>query len=248
MVAPAAAPPSHEEVLALLTDSAYNPAIVPQLEAYAKSQVETLYLSSGGNGSYSFDANRTLAKLYQFFPHLADNSNYSLIMLLTLLEFPSTDFSALGCLIPERVQETEPAATLVRCSDLLEQCQFAEFWTTFRPLVLSEEAPELLKSSVASPAAVGKLRSSILSLLASAYRTAPISVVLPALDMKETSELSNFISGNETTKGVLETVEGEKVVFCATVNNTKRDRVFKEGVNFAAVSAMITKGAIAREQ
>mmetsp|Transcript_11956 Transcript_11956/g.24900 ORF Transcript_11956/g.24900 Transcript_11956/m.24900 type:complete len:248 (-) Transcript_11956:196-939(-) len=243
-----ASPPSHKDILDLLADSAYNPAIVPQLEAYAKSQVETLYLSSGGNAAYSFDANRTLAKLYQFFPHLADNSNYALIVLLALLEFPSTDFYALGCLVPERVQETEPTATLVRCSDLLEQCQFAEFWTTFRPLVLSEEAPELLKSAVASPKAVGKLRSSILSLLALTYRTAPVSVVLPALDMKESSELSKFVSGNEIAKGVVESVEGESVYFVATANNTKRDRVFKEGVNFSAVSAMVSKGAVAREQ
>mmetsp|Transcript_1690 Transcript_1690/g.2889 ORF Transcript_1690/g.2889 Transcript_1690/m.2889 type:complete len:247 (-) Transcript_1690:112-852(-) len=246
MAAPTA--PSHEEVLALLEDSAYNPAIVNQLEAYAKSQVETLYLSSGGKAAYFFDANRTLAKLYQFFPHLADNSNYALILLLALLEFPSTDFSALGYLVPERMQEIEPAVTLVRCSDLLEQCQFAEFWNTFRPLVLSEEAPELLKSAVASPSAVNKLRRSILGLLALTYRAAPMSVVLPALDMRETSELSKFVSDDPDVKAIVEKVDGESVTFFATASNTKRDKVFKEGVSFVSVSTMINKGASLREQ
>lgn len=102
----ASTPPTHAAILELLEHSAYNPEIVPQLEAYVEAQLT--------NAAYSFDANRTLLKLYQFFPHLADEGYISKALFLALLEFPSTDFTALACLVSEKIQSREPSATLVR--------------------------------------------------------------------------------------------------------------------------------------
>ena len=114
-------PPAHHEIQTLLTESAYDPAIVTKLEAYVRAQVSavasTLVASESPDVQYSFDANRTLVKLYQFFPHLEGEVGITITALaafLALLQFPETDFMALGCLIPERVQSMEPCATLVR--------------------------------------------------------------------------------------------------------------------------------------
>ena len=114
---------------------------------------------------YNFAANLALTKLCQFFPHLADESCTALVLLLALLECPSTDFMVLSYLVPERVQEREPCTTLKRCSDLLEQSQFGTFWVTFRELVINDSASEELKMATASPAAVAKIRTNILDLL-----------------------------------------------------------------------------------
>ena len=101
---------SHVEIQTLLAESAYNPAITPQLEKYVRAQVSavssTLVASESPNVQYCFDANRTLIKLYNFFPHLEGEQGINITALaafLALLQFPNTDFMALTCLIPERV-------------------------------------------------------------------------------------------------------------------------------------------------
>lgn len=107
--------PSYDMICSLLEKSAYDPTAIPLLEAYVNAQVVE-------DAPYSFDANRTLAKLYLFFPQLAvDNKtevSMAFILFLALLQYPfSSDFLALSCLISERVQAKEPCTTLIRYVD-----------------------------------------------------------------------------------------------------------------------------------
>lgn len=99
--------PSLEEIQALIKTSAYSAEIVPQLVEYARAQ-------ASGSAAYCADANRTLIKLYTFFPHLEDENTIALVLLLALVQFPSTDILTLSCLIPERVQAREPCVTILR--------------------------------------------------------------------------------------------------------------------------------------
>lgn len=99
--------PSSDEVAKLLATQAYSPDIVPQLADYARAQAE-------GKAPYNFDANRTLIKLYTFFPHLEDENTIAIVLLLSLIEYPSTDTLALSYLVPDRVQNREPCATIMR--------------------------------------------------------------------------------------------------------------------------------------
>lgn len=101
--------PTHASISALLEHAAYNPAIVPQLESYVGLQI-----TKPESSPYHLDANRTLAKLYQFVPHLSDDGVIAQILFLAILAYPSTDFAALACLVPERVQGRAPCATLCR--------------------------------------------------------------------------------------------------------------------------------------
>jgi hypothetical protein len=105
---------------------------------------------------YSIDANRTLIKLYQFFPHHLDTTTgdnestasatttsgieiTTLIALLSILQYPQTDFtSTINCLVPERNQSIEPTATLVKCYELLDMADYTNFWPEFRKLGIPE--------------------------------------------------------------------------------------------------------------
>lgn len=95
------------EIQSLLETGAYSAATVGQLEQYVQAQMT-------GSAPYHYGANRTLAKLYQFFPDLANPSMLARILTLAVLQFPKTDVLALMCLIPETTQESEPIATIIR--------------------------------------------------------------------------------------------------------------------------------------
>jgi translation initiation factor 3 subunit K len=241
--------PSPAEISHVLSTSVADPTTVTQLESYVRAQVNALYGPTAAGGAaepshpYNFEANRALTKLYQFFPHLADESCTALVLLLALLEYPSTDFMALSYLIPERVQEREPCATLKRCSDLLEQSQFSAFWVTFRELVINDSASEELKMATASPAAVAKVRTNVLDLLGLTYKVvAPIDAVLSALDLKDAAALRAYVNGDAAAKKMVENVGDDKVVFVSREENTKKSRVFKEAVGLDQISAALAKG------
>lgn len=252
---PTAAPttPTHDTIVGLLEHSAYNPGIVPQLEAYVDAQCAV----GKDKAPYYFDANRTLLKLYQFFPHLANEGYISLTLFLAIIEFPSTDGTALSCLIPEKNQSREPCATLVRSADLLETCRFYEFWPVLRQLaddattnsgiVTPARRGASLSAVAADPATVARLRRSILSLLSLTYTTTPLAVVLSALDLKSSFALKDFLQeeGNEASAAlVAEVKEGECVEFRPRKENTRRHRVFKEGVNFDSIAHMLENSSM----
>lgn len=264
---------SHSEIQALLSESAYDPAVCSKLEAYVRAQVSavasTLVASESPDVQYCFDANRTLIKLYQFFPHLEGELGMTITALaafLALLQFPETDFMALGSLIPERVQSMEPCATLVRCAELLESCHFSEFWPAFRMLGIPEygaregetvvsEDRKLLSNAVNGSSASNQIRSNMIKMLARTYRSAPLSVILAALDLKDAESLKAFgskvmlsvegASGSENETPIVEKVEGDFVTFAASADNTKRvGSAYKEGVSYDDVAAMMSKTSL----
>jgi len=260
------AAPSHSEIQTLLSESAHDPAMCPKLEAYVRAQVAAVASTLVASDSpYCFDANRTLIKLYQFFPHLEGEAGMTLTALaafLALLQFPSTDFLALGCLIPERAQAAEPMATLVRCAELLEACRFAEFWPAFRRLGIPEygarpgdstvsDDRRLLSHAVNGPAAADTLRGHVLRMLARTYRRAPLATVLVALDLADGDALVAFgrakvaMADGAGTTPIVEKVEGEFVTFAASADNTKRGgSAYKEGVSYDDVATMMRTTAL----
>ncbi|KAL3809278.1 hypothetical protein ACHAXA_001655 [Cyclostephanos tholiformis] len=270
---------THAQVQTLLSESSYDPSVCSKLESYVRAQVSavasTLVASESPDVRYSFDANRTLIKLYQFFPHLEGETGVEITALasfLSLLRFPDTDFVALCCLIPERVQSTEPCATLVRCAELLESCDFALFWPEFRKLGIPEygiveggvvsDDRKLLSNAVNGPIASNTIRTNVIRMLARTYRTAPLSMVLAALDLGDANSLREFGSnvhvlseGGEdgtttattttTNAPIVEGVEGDVVTFAASSDNTKRvGSAYRGGVSYDDVATMMSKSAL----
>jgi len=211
-----------DAVEAMLKKSPYSSSNLEILEAYVDAQ-------AAGEADYFMDANRSLLKLYQFVPQNLKEEKVAVVLLLALLEFPSTDLLALRYLIPERVQKSEACSSVLSCSTLLDACKFTEFWPMFMGLGGNDAITKIIGTSKE------KMQRSIIHVLAMTFRTATLSKVL---------ECTNVTSADELTKlqsPCIESVSGDKVSFVPTADNTKRTRVFQEGVNFSAISAMMAK-------
>ena len=215
--------PTKEAVEALLKKSPYSSSnLLESLEGYVDAQ-------ASGEAVYFMDANRSLLKLYQFAPQNLKEDKVAIILLLTLLEFPSTDLLALRYLVPESVQKTDACSSILSCSALLDACKFTDFWPTFFALGGNDAIINIVGASKE------KMQRAIISVLALTYRTATLSKVLECTNMTSADELTKL--GNPC----IESVSGDKVSFVATAENTKRTRVFQEGVNFSAIAAMMAK-------
>lgn len=97
-----------DEIKAIVDDSkrpTFDASNIPKFEQFVALQV-------AGSQPYYFDANRILAKLYSFYPEQSNDTVTAQILLLSLLQFPSTDFLALLSLVPN--QTGEPIATIIR--------------------------------------------------------------------------------------------------------------------------------------
>lgn len=97
-----------EEIEKLLEPASYSADNIPKLEEYVQSQLS-------GAVPYSFDANRSLAKLYQIYPESTNKERVlARILMLTMVEFPSTDMLGLLCVISEKDREAEVLAEIIK--------------------------------------------------------------------------------------------------------------------------------------
>lgn len=98
----------------------YNPNMLSDLELYVRKQV--------ADETYSLDVYLALLRMYQFQPGRANVQVMARILIKALMALPAMDFSLCMSLIPDRFHSEDPFATLAKLSQLLETCQFREFW------------------------------------------------------------------------------------------------------------------------
>lgn len=224
--------PPREYVESLMEKAPYKTSNQSTLESYVEAQ-------ASGEGSYYFEANKALLKLYSFLPESADPNKVALILILAMLEYPTSnvDWLALSYLVPDRLQRMEPCSTVVRCNYLLDSCEFVEFWTCYEALSSSTSTIEdtYIKTLV-SGRAVQDLRKGILQAMALTYRSARLDTVLSNLNMDPSSA-----SSLTELSSCVESVSDDTVTFVATNNNIKRGRVFQEGVSYGAIANMMAK-------
>ena len=217
--------PPREYVETLMAKGSYKASNQSTLEAYVDAQAT-------GEGEYYFEANKALLKIYQFLPKSANPNKVALVLLLAMFEYPSTttDWLALSYLIPERLQKTEPISTVLRCNNLLDACEFVDFWKKFE--TLNTDGDKYVKALVGRATEV--LQKGILDAMALTYRSASLEKVLANLNMDSSSAA--------TLNGLpcIESISGNTVKFVATADNTKRSRVFQEGVSYGAIANMMS--------
>lgn len=217
--------PPREYVESLMAKGSYKTSNQSTFEAYIDAQAT-------GEGEYYFEANKALLKIYQFLPKQVDANKVALVLLLAMLEFPSagTDWLALSYLIPERLQKQEPISTVLRCNNLLDACDFVGFWKKFASL--SDNGDKYIKALVDRATPV--LQKGILEAMALTYRSASLDKVLANLNMEASS------SATLSDISCVESVSGNTVAFVAGADNTKRSRVFQEGVSYGAIANMMS--------
>jgi CSN8/PSMD8/EIF3K family len=217
--------PPREYVESLLSKGSYKISNQSTLEAYVDAQ-------ASGVGEYYFDANKALLKIYNVSKSSANVDKIATILLLALVEsYPSsTDMLALSYLLPERHISMEPCRTVMECNKLLDSCQFVEFWTTLAK-VSTEDAS--MKALVVR--STEKLQRGILQALSFTFKSANLDKVLASLNLKDAAGLTQL------KEPCVESVSGDAVVFVATADNTKRNRVFQEGLSYNAIANLMAK-------
>jgi len=206
-----------------------------------------------------------LIKLYQFFPHLANESYISLIFLLSLLCGNSnSDFLSISYLVNDKVQCRELCASVISCAELLDSCKFIEFWQAYRRIGIVTESestttetttttttntkeestlpfqPSFLTKVATSSKSLYKVRTYILKLLSLSYQYAPLSsIVLPALDFVSKDDFDTFLAYDDTIKCIVAKVDDNVVEFVSTINNTKKCRIRNEGIEFDTIANLM---------
>ncbi|KAL3925286.1 MAG: hypothetical protein SGILL_000511 [Bacillariaceae sp.] len=215
--------PPREFVESLLAKGSYKISNQATLEAYLGAQAT-------GQGAYYFDANKALLKIYQSL-RSGDVNKIATVLLLALVEqCPSTDVLALSYMVPERHAKVEPCASVLECSQLLDDCQFTEFWAAFSKIPTDDAGIKALVGR-----ATERLQRGILQVLSLSYKSAKVDKVLAALNIKDASGITKL------NDPCVASVTGSDVVFAATVDNTKRSRVFQEGVSYSSIATLMAK-------
>lgn len=98
----------------------YNPEHLSTLEKYVEVQC--------AENVYDLEANLAVLKLYQF------HQNYNMtitsqILLKALTNFPHTDFILCKCLLSKDLCKENPIDQIIYLADLLESCEFTQFWS-----------------------------------------------------------------------------------------------------------------------
>ncbi|GAX15436.1 translation initiation factor 3 subunit K [Fistulifera solaris] len=216
--------PSENDIRTLLNSQSYSSSMVQPLEEYLAAQ-------TAGEAPYLFDAVRTLVKLYQLFPEHSKEDLTVHAYLLAMLEYPSTDNLALSYMIPQPVLSKDVCASIQTCLTHLSACQFAEFWKTYEAL---ESSADVVVAGLAKRS-VARLQASILQVLALTFKEAPTSVVSKALRGITAADITALQSP------VVQSASADCVVFAASADNTKREKVYQEGVSFSTIGSLLSK-------
>jgi hypothetical protein len=214
--------PTEADMKDLLSQPPHS-GMIEAVEAYLDAQVS-------GSAPYSSEATRLLIKLYHIFPNTLNKDKVGQAFMLAMADYPKPDVLALSYMIPLTVLHAEPCSLIQTCTNLLEACQFEKFWNEYDNLKSYAGDEQIQQIANAS---VDKLQKSILGVLALTYKEAPLGFVKKAIKSDETDVIEKA--------DCVEKVGPDAVTFKSTVDNTKRQHVYQERINFSSISALMGK-------
>lgn len=216
-------PASYEALRPVVEHEYFDHRAVPQLEEYLDEQVQS--------GTYDFEANKALLKLYQFFPDLCKPEIVALMLAKALMNAPSTDFMALMYIVPPSVHRSEPVSSLKRGADSLETAQFVDFWQT----CAEGDMPPLIETV---PGFTKHIRVFIVHTLATTFQSVARQNLEQCLDL-DGAELEAFIAANSDV--VTMAPGGQEFKFNLNEFNQIQPKKFKESVEFDKILKTIEK-------
>lgn len=216
-------PKNYDSVHAsVLGDGLYTQEKVKPLEEYLLQQV--------ADGSYDFEANKTLLKLYLLYPPLANQEKVETILLKALLNLPATDFTLLLYILPEKLQTDETVLTIKDAAEALETARYANFWS-----ILNSRGPVF----AAIPTWKDDIRKIILVVHAATYQSVDKAHIADGVGLTG-AELETFLKA-QANGGVVASVEEDRVVFAANKENQPRVRKFKEKVDLQNMLGILNR-------
>lgn len=216
-------PASYEALRPVVEHEYYDHRAVPQLEEYLDEQVKS--------GTYDFEANKALLKLYQFFPDLCKPETVALLLTKALMNVPSTDFKALMYIVPPALHRCEPVSSLKRGADSLETAKFVDFWQT----CLEGDMPGLVEKV---PGFKKHIRMFIVHTLATTFQAVKRQNMEQCLDLDD-KELEDFVAANSDV--VSAAPDGLEFKFALNEFNQIQPKKFKESVEFDKILKTIDK-------
>jgi len=211
-----------ESVAALLKGiDRYNPENLVTLEHYVQMQAL--------EQNYNLDANLAVLKLYQFNPNEFKESVTCVVLLKALMNLPNTDFILCKCLIIEQHQSVENVNKVIELSNLLETCEFQQFWTELKA------CEELLEGIKGFRESIKKFIASVLTIT---YQTINMSLLKDVMGGVSDEELLSICADNNWA------VEGEHVSIHNQEANIKSKNI-NEKITFDDVKSIIQTAAAA---
>lgn len=207
-------PENSSVIQELIRNKPYESATLTALTAHVTSQTQT--------GTYDFDANKALMKIYQCYPDLANADVIANTLVLSMMRLPRNDLLMLSYLVPPKVISSSPKIALVqKCTEEMEAARFADFWAV---LASSPVAAETFQAAGFREA----IRNVITEIVQATFRTITASMLQDMLGFSSSSELSSFCASSSLVQEIKDGI----VLMKPCVETQPRLQHFEEGLRF----------------
>ncbi|XP_069138634.1 eukaryotic translation initiation factor 3 subunit K-like [Argopecten irradians] len=194
----------------------YNPENLQTLEKYIAAQAQ--------ENTYDLEANLAVLKLYQFNPNHYQPAVAAQILLKALTNLPHTDFTLCKCLIESSKHDEEAILPVIHLADLLETCQFHEFWKELKtnPLVTSN-----IKGFDDS------IRKFVCHVIGATYQTIPVHTLMELLGDVAEDQVRQWINKYGWT------LQNDGNVFILNQEENVKTKNITEKITFESVSGIM---------
>jgi len=176
-------------------------------------------------------ANLAILKLYQFNPHLINDQVIINILVKALTAIPNPDFNLCLYLLHENAPEDETIAKLIQLQQLLEQCQYKEFWFKY-------ENPEFTYRELTADA-IGfenDIRKVIATTIAISYQSISKDLLRTYLHFEKPEQDAEFIEFLDP----LNWKESDSVInIPINKDNEAKPTVIRENIKFEQLTKVI---------
>jgi len=211
------------EVTALLKGiDRYNPENLKKLERYVQMQCQ--------ENVYDLEANLAVLKLYQFNPMFFQITVTSQILLKALTNLPHTDFTLCKCLIDlSRFQEEgDPLNRIMVLADMLETCQFQQFW---------EHLIDIADLTVSLTGFEDSIRKFICYVIGITYQVIKKNILRELLGNLSEAQTNTWVAKNGWKD------QGDGYVFIANQEDSIKTKNIKEKITFEGIAAIMASVA-----
>ncbi|KAJ3333997.1 hypothetical protein HDU76_013644 [Blyttiomyces sp. JEL0837] len=184
----------------------YNPDNLPLLEDYVREQML--------NNTIDKTANLAVLKLYQFNPEVTNTSIIISILALALASLPDPDFNLSLCMLNEETMELPGVIRLLNMQNLLESCQFKQFWEIIRKFISAT--------------------------LAATYQTISLQLLQECLNL-EGEDLADWVKLIDCT---VNAEDASLIDFPQTKENQTKPTIVQESVKFEQLTKIIGVGRL----